>query len=468
MIKIDKNISQDLQACPKVSDTFCLVRWKHATLNLATGMSKSCCHHPFKKIDLKESFEQLHENKNEVKLRERMLAGEKVEDCSYCWWIEENGSESDRQNWAKLSWMSPFYDEVVNDLDEYAKSPSWVELNFSSVCNLKCVYCSPIFSTKWYREIKEHGPYPTSVSYNNIDYLSSVEFEDNYENTELLEKFWPWFYKNLPNIRLLKITGGEPLLNEQTFKLLETILFLKPQNLTIGINSNLSIDEKRWKRFVSLIKQIEDKKAVNRVYLHPSIDCWGKGAEYIRFGLDLKKFKKNLEYYLEETNSHVFFISTITNIALYELKSLWEYFLELKKLYYRKGREISVTTEILQSPEWLSVNILPKLFIFLINRVIFYVEKNMNSIQGEHGFNDSELEGLYKLKRSFLSKPKNINRHKKDFYAYFNEIDKRRKTCFLIAFPFYVQFYLSCKLNYYLSRLRIKSSLRKFISSFYS
>jgi len=55
---------------------------------------------------------------------------------------------------------------------------------------MKCIYCSPIFSTKWYEEIKTHGPYPTLIPHNNIKNLNHLEFEEKYENKELLEKFW--------------------------------------------------------------------------------------------------------------------------------------------------------------------------------------------------------------------------------------------------------------------------------------
>jgi hypothetical protein len=120
-----------------VSESFCLVRWKHATLNLATGASKSCCHLPFRSMPLMPTGHQLHDNKEERAIREKMLKGEKVEDCKYCWWIEENGQTSDRQSWSAKSWMNPYFDEVKENLSPAASTPSWVELNFSSACNPK-------------------------------------------------------------------------------------------------------------------------------------------------------------------------------------------------------------------------------------------------------------------------------------------------------------------------------------------
>lgn len=426
-----------------VSSSFCLVRWKHATINLASGASKSCCHHPYKSIDLTNTFQQLHDNRDEQKLRQQMLMGKRPEDCSYCWWVEDNKHNSDRQNWSAKSWMAPFFDDVTNSLGPQASSPSWVELNFSSVCNLKCVYCSPIFSTKWYDEIKKYGAYPTLVQYNNIKSLNHLEYEENFENTALLEKFWPWLDENLKSIRLLKITGGEPLMSAQTFKMLDRLSELKLPELSFGINSNLSLPTKTWNLFLDKIQKIEANGSISRFYLHPSLDTFTERAEYIRNGLDLNLFKKNLESYLETTQSHLHLICTLNNMALGGLLEYWEYLLTIKKRYHKTHREISIGTEILHSPDWLNINILPPDMVIYLDRVIEFVEKNID--ETGRGFLYVELEGLKKAKSALSSKPKNEVAAKINFFRYVQELDRRRSTDFHKTFPELVDFYNHCQ-----------------------
>lgn len=195
-----------------ISESFCTVKWKHATVNLSSGAVKSCCHLPFRKIELEnnENGLQLHDTVEDRVERSMMLKGEKPKNCSYCWWIEERGHFSDRITWSSKSWMSPYTLNVAQAQNPDAQSPSWLELNFSNVCNLKCSYCSPIFSSKWFQEIKEFGPYPTDPGHNDIDFLQGVELNEKFDNTELMNQFWPWFKNCYQNLRLLKITGGEP------------------------------------------------------------------------------------------------------------------------------------------------------------------------------------------------------------------------------------------------------------------
>jgi organic radical activating enzyme len=430
----------------KISPSFCLVRWKHATLNLASGASKSCCHHHFKPIQLNKHGEfQLHDNSEEQKLRREMLEGKRPKDCSYCWWVEDSGHASDRVNWSAKSWMAPSFDETTENISDKAAPPSWVELNFSSVCNLKCLYCSPIYSTNWYKEIKKFGPYPTSNPHNSISHLNYIEFEDNYENTELMEKFWPWFYETLPHIRLLKITGGEPLLSENTFKLMSILEKQNHPKLCLGINSNLSISDDKWMRFIESVKILEQNKSIDRIYLHPSLDSSAKRAEYIRHGLDYSVLQKNVETFLSETNGSVHFISTLNCLALGGLLDYWKYILELKTKYYKKGREIAIGTEVLQAPEWLNLNILDESMSHYFDEVISFVKDHIN--EDGSGFTQVELAGLEKAKSTMLSPSDNRERKRSDFYRFIKEVDKRRDSSFDDIFPELTSFMEICKAN---------------------
>ena len=51
--------------------------------------------------------------------------------------------------------------------------PIYVEVSFGNACNFKCMYCS-ILVPKWMEEIKQHGPYPTSDRYNNLEWIESL------------------------------------------------------------------------------------------------------------------------------------------------------------------------------------------------------------------------------------------------------------------------------------------------------
>lgn len=423
----------------KVSASFCTVKWKHATLNLGAGTVKSCCHLPFRSL---ENLDQFHDTKRDQKERREMLKGDRPGSCSYCWWMEDQGQLSDRIVWSSKSWMAPFTETVAQSKSETAQNPSWVELNFSNLCNLKCSYCSPLFSTKWTKEIKDYGAYPTLPKYNDLNSLKSYGYVDSFDNSKIMERFWPWFEKAYSGMRLLKITGGEPFLSEHTFKILEWVVKHPNKDLSLSINSNLTIPEKQWTRFLDLILQIKNNQCVSRFYLHPSIDSFGSQAEYIRHGLDFSLFQKNVESYLQKGVGDLVFICTLNNLSFGGLKNFWEYLLELKKTYGHQAW-ISLTTEVLMSPDWQSLNILPKHFDKYLLEAIEFVRANVGSSSGE--FSSFELWGLERALEMFRAERLNMSRARENFYLFFAEHDRRRGTSLPKTFPELAEFWEICR-----------------------
>ncbi len=436
---------QQRMVLDKYSSSFCTVKWKHATLNLGSGAVKSCCHLPFRKVEMGNTAAglQLHDTQEDRLERAMMLRGEQPKDCSYCWWMEKQGHLSDRVVWSSKSWMAPYTEEVGNAQKSEAQNPSWVELNFSNVCSLKCSYCSPIFSTKWLQEVREHGPYPTIVPHNDVNYLQGVELDEKFDNTELMKQFWPWFESAYQDLRLLKITGGEPFLSPQTFKTLQWVAEHPQPQLNLSINSNLTVPEANWDRFIELYQQIRDQKAVEKFYLHPSIDCYGARAEYIRHGLDFAKFKRNVEQYLEETGGHLVFICTINNLALGGLKEFWQYLLGLKKKYGPRGQWVSVTSEVLIGPEWQNINILPESFERFLQETIDFI-RSEQSADSMTGFSSFELMGVERALQMMRSKPTDLESARKNFYLFFKAHDQRRGTDILETFPEIREFWHEC------------------------
>ena len=85
----------------QTSKTFCLAKWHHTTIYLATGETHSCYHPAPHKIpleELKNNPSALHNTIEKKAQRKMMLDGHKPDGCSYCWNIESMGKDfvSDR------------------------------------------------------------------------------------------------------------------------------------------------------------------------------------------------------------------------------------------------------------------------------------------------------------------------------------------------------------------------------------
>jgi len=426
----------------QLSSSYCLVKWRHATLNFATGSVKSCCHLPFRPVDLASTTRghQLHDTAADQYERKQMINGERPQSCEYCWAMEDLGHYSDRIDWSSQNWMEvDFKNENLKD-DVFAKAPTWLELNFSSKCNLKCSYCSPIYSHRWEQEIREFGHYPTDPGHNHLKYLQDIDFDEPFDPTEFLNAFWPWFKDIFHNLMLLKVTGGEPLLSEETFRIMEMLRNQANRNLRLSINTNASVPAPAWARFIEILAQLKANNSLKKFYLHPSLDTFGSHAEYIRHGLNFKIFKKNIEEYLDKTGYDLIFTCTLNNLSLFSLMDFWKYILELKQRYPKQW--ISISTHPLVGPNWQSLQILPAEHSQYLKDVIQFARDNQTT--DTSGFTAHEIQELTRA-LDFMNSPlPEKERAQSNFYLFFKEHDRRRKTSFENTFPELKDFWYHC------------------------
>ena len=165
-----------------ISSTFCLAKWKWASIHLTSGWTNSCFLPPLHKIDrhgrygIESNPRALHNTKEKKDQRRMMLNGERPEGCSSCWKVEDMGKKSngestyvsDRHYRSSEHWALPNFDEVVKCGWEDDINPSYLEINFNHACQMKCSYCSPHLSSTWAKEILDYGPYPTIIPHNSI------------------------------------------------------------------------------------------------------------------------------------------------------------------------------------------------------------------------------------------------------------------------------------------------------------
>jgi hypothetical protein len=200
----------------EVSPSFCLAKWFNVSLHLPTGKTHSCYHPPTHKIPLKEIEENpsaLHNTEYKKQQRAKMLAGERPEECSFCWQCEDSGKQlSDRAYRSKDIYEHGLIEEALElGVDGNAR-PRYVEVNFNQACNFKCSYCSPHLSTEWMKEIKEYGSYKLlDREHNSIELIDDL---DNSPDSPYVKAFWKWLPEIYPTLQTFRMTGGEPLMDK--------------------------------------------------------------------------------------------------------------------------------------------------------------------------------------------------------------------------------------------------------------
>jgi len=441
-----------IQEIKKITDsiscTFCLAKWHHTTIYLQTGETHSCYHpapHSIPLTELQNNPSALH-NTNEKKIqRKAMLDGEKPAGCKYCWNIEELGSDyvSDRHERNASIFTEERFKEIKNLSWDGNINPEYIEISFGHECNFKCGYCHPKASSSYYKEIEQHGPYRAVKNHrNDIDWFKIYHKE---EENPYVDAWWKWWPEVKKTLNILRITGGEPLLQNSTWKLLESIDEEPLPWLELNINSNLGIKNILVERMTTKIKKLQDENKIRNFSLFSSIDTWGPRAEYIRTGLDLNVWEKNLDHYLTSTNNPIRLMITFNILTVTSFKSLLERILLWRKKY--GGDKIKFDTPYLKEPLQYDMNILPK------DEFMPYMYESLEFMMNNHDDNDpckfSQLE-IEKFRRvvKYMETTKypfeKIIEGQVDFYKWFDEYDRRRGTNFKETFPEMKTFYDSC------------------------
>jgi molybdenum cofactor biosynthesis enzyme MoaA len=432
-----------------ISPSFCTAKWVQETLLLFNGMNHSCHHPEQHKIpieELKDNPSALHNTKFKKAQRKKMLEGERPEECQYCWNIEDLEGEhtSDRiYKSTNVKWSFNYVEEIIKTGHKGDINPSYMEVAFDNTCNLKCAYCSPDISTKWMEEINKFGPYDTRFKHGNLDWIKNsgrMPYHHKEENP-YVEAFWKWWPELYTNLVTFRITGGEPLLSQHTWKVLDLINSKPKSELDLAINTNLCIMDKLVDKLIDNVCNISPK--INSFDIYTSCEAHGKQAEYIRFGLDYEQFIKNIDRVLTNTPDKVKVHIMITFNAL-SVTSFVKFLEDVQTLRNKFNKDkghnrIPMMISYLRWPSHLSVKILPeKNKIKFSEDVTKYINHNSIDKNDDGTFYIYERDQVERLVEYMMNDDldnNEKNHDKNDFSKYFKEYDKRKGTSFNKVFP---------------------------------
>lgn len=253
------------------SKTFCMFPWIHLSIQ-PDGEVLPCCNSSPLGVSLGGS--SLHEvwNSQEIKnLRLNMMNNIKSSSCEHCYTVEDVGQESPRQiiN-KKYHHHLDIVETTKNDGTVDKLNIVYWDFRFSNVCNFKCRMCGPVSSSSWYED------YQTliDIDYNNgkiakIDVLN--ELESLFESVE--EVYF---------------AGGEPLIMDEHYYILDKLIEFKKTNIPIVYSSNLSTLKYKEKNILDIWKNFKN------IIIGVSLDGHSKRGEVIRNGMKWNTFLKNL------------------------------------------------------------------------------------------------------------------------------------------------------------------------------
>jgi len=431
----------DLEFKQQVLDpkgTFCAAKWYNATIWLGSGQTTSCHHPPAHAIDpaaIVTNPSAIHNTDQKKHDRLLMQIGKRPAGCEYCWKIEDIGRDaiSDRV------YKSRIY--PIKALDEAYNTPSTEDVNlrtleiaFDRTCQFACSYCNPAFSSTWVKDIRNNGPYTNLVSDGRNHFTHAHDSSQLYRFGEVnpyVEAFFEWWETDLHRtLQELRITGGEPLMSGETWRLIDWFKNNKGKSQTrLAINSNLG--------FQVDIDRLLDSVEGLEVDIYTSNEAVGNQAEYIRDGLDYEHWFANVRKLLNSNRIRaVHCMCTINALCLDSLPRLLGLLNVIKKEY---GKErMSFTLNILRFPSFQSPLVLP----YEIRTMYQYQLENWlnthrhNELLHEHEINHVQrLIDYLDVVKTPHSEAFELDKLRNDFKQFYTQYDQRRNKNFRATFP---------------------------------
>jgi len=306
---------------PIKTDTACLLKWAWSTINLGTGKTSSCHRTEPYKID-PENFQDFHNLPEKIQAREKMLQGQwPGHGCEYCKNVEMNGGMSDRLMTLERSHgLDKIPPELLVDPTATSVTPIILEVYFNNTCNLSCVYCDPVLSSKWNDEIRKYG----DIEIGNFKKTFHIASNDRYQR--MISDFWSYLetdqrYKIIRHFQLL---GGESLLQQELDQSLDFWEHHKNSSLTFNMITNMMLPHKKFVEKMQRFEYLVKTESILQLELTASLDCWGPQQEYVRWGLDLETWQQNFEWMLDKPWCKLAIHSCISSLTIKTLPELIE------------------------------------------------------------------------------------------------------------------------------------------------
>lgn len=432
-----------------VSKTFCTAKWLTSTTTLYNGYTHSCHHPTAHKIEvnsLSESKTALHNTPIKIAARQDMLNGVQTKECDYCWNIENLGPDhfSDRHYKSANVGMGLWdrFDETVKSGLGHEINPSYLEVAFENTCNFKCTYCSPDVSSRWMEEVQKHGGYKlvNGHTHHDLGWLKSIgRYPIHHsEHNPYIEKFWEWWPELYQSLNTFRITGGEPLLSNNTWKILDYVNDNPRKELKLSINSNMSVPHKLVVKLVERVNSMKDK--CHSFELFTSAESVGAHAEYSRYGMDWELFQKNIDYFMSNTDPSVgiTFMTTVDIFASASFDDMIRMVCDLRKKFdvNRATTRVGFGVNYLRWPKHQQITLLD-----IGEKVSF--AKRMDAViaertAGGHDVNGNlymeEVDQIHRLIDWMMSEQPS-HEELVNFVNVLSEMDERRETDMLETFP---------------------------------
>ena len=272
----------------------CSLPWLHTEINLQSNQVTPCCKYKEHAGPANEFKSSWYGNRFS-KLRSDIVNDVKHHECHAC--------DVSKDSFSYKKWKNDVYSkrgllESVNT--DNVPLPKIFHFTLSNTCNLACRMCHPASSSKLF-ELSKKSVYLTNF------YQYTPQKKINIES----------FAGNFSNAVHLTISGGEPLVDEDCYKLIEMVKAESSNLKGIAFSTNMT---KLNLKLIDLLVSLNVK-----IHFNTSVDGPPHIQEYVRVNSNWNEILKNISYLKSLSDNFIFGInSTISALNVGYIPELLE------------------------------------------------------------------------------------------------------------------------------------------------
>jgi radical SAM protein with 4Fe4S-binding SPASM domain len=222
------------------SKTFCIYPWVHLHA-YPTGEAYPCCQSEMKVGQIgncrTSKLKEIWNSDKQKQLRQDMLNETPNPTCGRCYEQEDSGFFSGRKSANKHHGHNIKRVLETNEdgsLDRFEMT--YWDIRFSNLCNLKCRSCGHIFSSQWYQDQAKLAGGDWKQQNSVLNYAGRTELD-----------MWEQLEPHLDYVEQIYFAGGEPLLMEEHYRILEELVQRKLFHVRLIYNTNFTHTELKGK-----------------------------------------------------------------------------------------------------------------------------------------------------------------------------------------------------------------------------
>jgi MoaA/NifB/PqqE/SkfB family radical SAM enzyme len=263
----------------KTSEVFCVLPWIHLSVQ-PDGKVLPCCASPWDRPagNLHDStLEQVWNSPVMRELRRDMLDGTPNPRCGYCYERQEARIPSHREIFNER-FAHHIIPETVRTRPDGSLEKLrllFMDIRFSNVCNFRCRMCGPHASSSWHDD--------------------AAKLWENASHEKLLtpttdpSELWRQIEPLIPDLEEICFAGGEPLLMDEHYQILNLLVDKGLTGVRIRYNTNFSVMSHKGQDVMALWDRFRD------VEVAASLDGLERRGEYLRKGIIWDQVLRNRE-----------------------------------------------------------------------------------------------------------------------------------------------------------------------------